>query len=71
VPVYPLKAVIPLAAAFLLLQGLAEVIRCVICMRDGRWPARLHDVEEMETAVLHEQEDRARAAAETGPEVTR
>lgn len=71
VPVYPLKAIIPLAAAFLLMQGLAEVIRCVICIREGRWPARLHDVEELETAVLHEQQDRAREAQDRGRESAR
>jgi TRAP-type mannitol/chloroaromatic compound transport system permease small subunit len=71
VPVYPLKALIPLAAVFLLLQGIAEVIHCVICIRNGRWPARLHDVEELETAVLHEQQDRARATTESGPEGAR
>lgn len=63
VPVYPLKALIPLAAAFLILQGLAEVIRCVLCMKHGSWPARLHDVEELETAIRHRHEDEARAAA--------
>jgi TRAP-type mannitol/chloroaromatic compound transport system permease small subunit len=56
VPVFPLKALIPLTGIVLLLQGIAEVIRCVLCIRHGRWPARLHDVEELETAILHEQE---------------
>ena len=56
IPVYPLKILIPIAAAFLLLQGIAEIIRCIICVRTGEWPQRLADVEEMETAILHEQE---------------
>ena len=56
IPIYPLKILIPIAAAFLLLQGIAEIIRCVMCVRDGTWPQRLADVEEMETAILHEQE---------------
>jgi TRAP-type mannitol/chloroaromatic compound transport system permease small subunit len=64
IPIYPLKTLIPIAAAFLLIQGLAEMIRCVICLRIGRWPQRLADVEELETAILHEQEDRQRAEAE-------
>lgn len=63
-PIYPLKALIPLAAVFMLLQGLAETIRCVICLRDGAWPPRLHDVEEMESAILAEQQDRARIQEE-------
>lgn len=56
VPVFPLKTLIPVAGAFLLLQGIAEIIRCIICIREGQWPQRLHDVEEMETVILHEQQ---------------
>ncbi|MFN3657623.1 MAG: TRAP transporter small permease subunit [Pseudolabrys sp.] len=56
VPVFPLKALIPLTGVLLLLQGFAEVVRCVVCIRDGAWPQRLHDVEELESAILHEQE---------------
>lgn len=56
VPVYPMKALIPVAGIFLLLQGLAELGRCWLCIRNGRWPARLHDVEELDTAILHQQE---------------
>jgi TRAP-type mannitol/chloroaromatic compound transport system permease small subunit len=56
IPIFPLKTLIPLAGATLLLQGVAEVARCVLCLRAGQWPARLHDVEEMETAILHERE---------------
>ena len=56
VPVFPLKALIPLTGVLLLLQGFAEVVRCIICIRDGMWPQRLHDVEELESAILHEKE---------------
>jgi TRAP-type mannitol/chloroaromatic compound transport system permease small subunit len=45
-PVYPFKMMIPVAGVLLLLQGAAEIVRCVLCLRDGRWPARLDDVEE-------------------------
>ena len=58
-PIYPLKALIPLAAFFMLLQGLAETMRCIVCLREGAWPPRLHDVEEMESAIAAEQQDRA------------
>jgi TRAP-type mannitol/chloroaromatic compound transport system permease small subunit len=51
-PVYPFKTVIPLAGAFLLLQGAVEMIRCVICIRDGAWPSRVHDVEEVDVDKL-------------------
>ena len=56
VPVFPLKALIPLTGVFLFLQGIAELCRCIFCLREGYWPARLQDVEEMESAILHEQE---------------
>lgn len=64
-PIYPMKTLIPIAGALLVLQGLAEIGRCLICLRDGAWPLRLHDVEEMETAILHEQEA-MRAREEAG-----
>ena len=56
IPVFPLKALIPLAGLLLLIQGIAEIIRCIICIQTGAWPQRLHDVEEMETVILHEQQ---------------
>jgi TRAP-type mannitol/chloroaromatic compound transport system permease small subunit len=46
-PIYPLKTVIPVAAFFLLLQGVAETIRCVTTIKTGAWPRRLADVEEL------------------------
>jgi TRAP-type mannitol/chloroaromatic compound transport system permease small subunit len=56
VPVYPLKTLIPIAALLLLIQGSAEMIRCIICLKTGAWPQRLADIEELETAILHERE---------------
>lgn len=47
-PVYHFKSVIPIAGALVLLQGIAEVVRCIVCLRTGEWPARLHDVAEMD-----------------------
>ena len=47
-PVYPFKAVIPIAGALVMLQGLAEIARCIICLRTGAWPERLKDVEEID-----------------------
>ncbi|MDH4191638.1 MAG: TRAP transporter small permease subunit [Betaproteobacteria bacterium] len=52
VPVWQLKMLIPFGAGMLALQGVAEVLRCVLCIRDGRWPQRLHDVEELEDALI-------------------
>src|SRR5512145_3414899 len=47
-PVYHFKTVIPLAGALVMLQGLAEIVRCVVCLRTGAWPPRLEDVEEID-----------------------
>ena len=46
--IYQFKAMIPLAGALILLQGFAEIVRCVVCLRTGQWPARLKDVAEMD-----------------------
>jgi TRAP-type mannitol/chloroaromatic compound transport system permease small subunit len=56
VPIFPLKALIPIAGILLFVQGLAEVIRCVLCIRQGRWPERLHDVEETESVIIREKQ---------------
>ena len=53
-PVYPFKAVLPLAGAALLLQGLVEIIRCILCIQAGEWPSREHDVEEVDVEKLKE-----------------
>ena len=54
VPIWPLKMMIPFGAALIALQGFAEVLRCVVCLREGEWPQRLHDVEELEKQILAE-----------------
>jgi len=53
-PLYPFKFFIPLAALFLFLQGLVEIARCVLCLRDGKWPSRVRDVEEVDVDKLKE-----------------
>ncbi|MGI9218376.1 MAG: TRAP transporter small permease subunit [Hydrogenophaga sp.] len=53
-PVYPFKFVVPIAGAMLLLQGLVEIVRCVICLKTGAWPAREDDVEEVDVDKLKE-----------------
>jgi len=70
VPVFPLKTLIPITGALLFLQGIAEIIRCVLCIRTGVWPQRLHDVEETESIILQEkkiQQDRGIDAASAQP----
>lgn len=61
-PIWPLKALIPIAALFMLIQGVAETIRCAITLRDGVWPQRLQDVEELESAIMADDEARQRLA---------
>ena len=53
-PLYPFKFIIPFAGFMLLLQGLAEIVRCVICLRQGAWPSREQDVEEVDVGKLKE-----------------
>jgi hypothetical protein len=47
-PVYHFKSVIPIAGALVMLQGVAEIVRCVVCLRTGEWPSRLRDVAEID-----------------------
>ena len=56
IPVFPLKALIPITGVLLLLQGFAEIVRCIRCIRIGEWPQRLHDVEETESMIIREQQ---------------
>lgn len=51
-PIYPFKTVIPVAGAFLLLQGIVEIIRCALCIKRGQWPSREQDVEEVDVDKL-------------------
>ncbi len=53
-PIYPFKFVVPVAGAMLLLQGLVEILRCVICLKTGAWPTREEDVEEVDVDKLKE-----------------
>src|SRR3954453_7376770 len=69
-PIYQFKAIIPIAGALVLLQGLAEILRCVICIKTGEWPARLKDAEEIDVveqqlagSTYVDEESRKRAIA--------
>ena len=53
-PVYPFKTVIPVAGALVLMQGIVEIIRCVICIKQGKWPSREEDVQEVDVDKLKE-----------------
>jgi len=58
VPVWPLKMIIFVAGVTLLLQGLAEMCRCVIAIRDNQWPSRDDDVVELEVALRQQFEQK-------------
>ena len=51
-PVYPFKTIIPLAGAMLLVQGVVEILRCIVCLQTGEWPSREEDVEEVDVDKL-------------------
>jgi TRAP-type mannitol/chloroaromatic compound transport system permease small subunit len=53
-PLYPFKFMVPVAGFMLLLQGIVEIVRCVQCIREGQWPSREEDVEEVDVEKLKE-----------------
>ncbi|MEO8753865.1 MAG: TRAP transporter small permease subunit, partial [Casimicrobiaceae bacterium] len=69
-PVYQFKAIIPIAGTLVMLQGIAEIIRCIVCLKTGTWPERLKDAEEIDvveqqlaTSQYVDKESRERAIA--------
>ncbi|HEY0570987.1 MAG TPA: TRAP transporter small permease subunit [Enterovirga sp.] len=74
-PIYHFKAIIPVAGALVMLQGLAEIVRCIACLKTGAWPSRLKDVAEMD--VVGEQlahsdivdEDERKAAIQSAQQI--
>lgn len=53
-PLYPFKAFIPIAGGLIFVQGIVEIIRCVICLKRGAWPSRQEDVKEVDVDELRE-----------------
>lgn len=54
IPIWQIKMLIPVGGALICLQGVAEVLRCIVCLRTGQFAPRLHDVEELEKQLLEE-----------------
>lgn len=52
IPIYQFKTVIVAAGLLLLIQGIAQVFRCIICIKEGKWPPMASDVEETETLLM-------------------
>ncbi|MDX0676860.1 TRAP transporter small permease subunit [Sinorhizobium medicae] len=76
-PLYFFKTVIPVAGALVIFQGLAEILRCIICLKTGAWPARLKDVEEIDVVAEqlahseHLDQETREAALERAQEIDR
>ena len=52
-PLYHFKFIIPISGALVMLQAVAEIVRCIVCIQTGAWPDRLKDVTEID--VVEEQ----------------
>src|SRR5207245_10080544 len=59
--VWPFKWLIVVVGVLMVIQGAVEVVRCIMCIRSGEWPARLHDVEELEKVMLEDAEKKKQA----------
>jgi TRAP-type mannitol/chloroaromatic compound transport system permease small subunit len=66
--VWPFKWLIVIVGVLMVVQGIVEVFRCLLCIRTGEWPARLHDVEELEKVILEEAEKKKQAEILTAEE---
>jgi len=63
VPIWQLKMLIPIAGTLLFIQGAAQVMRCIITIRTGTWPRQLHDVEELESVIIQQHQQKIAAEA--------
>jgi TRAP-type mannitol/chloroaromatic compound transport system permease small subunit len=68
IPIWQIKMLIPVGGALICLQGVAEVLRCIVCLRTGEFAPRLHDVEELEKQIL---EEAAKHGAEAAKAIVR
>jgi len=57
IQIYMIKTLIPTAGFLLIIQGLSEVMRCIIAIKTGEWPPRMSDVEETEKKLMNKKED--------------
>jgi TRAP-type mannitol/chloroaromatic compound transport system permease small subunit len=66
IQIYFFKSLIPLAGVLLILQGISECMRCILCIRDGKWLKRHEDVRETEENLvsIKKEEERQRKALE-------
>jgi len=66
IQIYFFKSLIPLAGGLLILQGISESMRCILCIRNGKWLKRHEDVRETEEDLISKkkEEERQRKALE-------
>ena len=64
IQIYFFKSLIPLAGGLLILQGISESMRCILCIRDDKWMKRHEDVRETEENLISrkKEEERQRKA---------
>ncbi len=54
IQIYFFKTLIPIAGGLLIVQGVAECMRCYLAIKTGRWLERLEDVQETENVLTQE-----------------
>ena len=57
IQIYYFKSLIPLAGGFLIIQGISECMRCILCIKTGQWIQRHEDVRETEKKIIDQQQE--------------
>ena len=57
IQIYMAKSLIPLSGLLLIIQGISEVFRSIICIQTGHWPARMVVAEETEKILMRTTQD--------------
>ncbi|MBP1853518.1 TRAP transporter small permease subunit [Rhizobium halophytocola] len=66
IPIFQFKTVIVAAGLLLFVQGLAQVCRCLLCLRSGSWLTAEDDVEETETLLMRQHQVQGQTPVSTG-----
>ncbi|GGD19092.1 TRAP transporter small permease subunit [Aureimonas glaciei] len=61
IPIFQFKMIVVAAGILLFIQGIAEICRCLVCIRTGEWPRPEEDVQETEDLLIQKANE-----AETG-----
>jgi TRAP-type mannitol/chloroaromatic compound transport system permease small subunit len=67
IPIFQFKSVIVVAGILLFIQGIAQMLRCILCLRTGTWPRAAEDVEETEKVLM---QTKSLDVLKHGPEAT-